>query len=86
MNACGRGALAIDPTDPQTIYFGVEHNAASTNEADPDRLHHLFDRSIAYRNEFELIRIDAIVELRRVLTPEQRKIFMQIVQERQSPF
>jgi len=37
MNAGGYGALAIDPNNPATIYFGSGYGVASYSEADPNR-------------------------------------------------
>lgn len=37
MNAGGYGALAIDPVDPQTVYFGSGYGVASYTEADPNK-------------------------------------------------
>lgn len=37
MNAGPGGALALDPTNPATVYFGVDNTPASYREADPTR-------------------------------------------------
>jgi photosystem II stability/assembly factor-like uncharacterized protein len=36
MNAAGNGALAIDPNNPQIIYYGTGHDIATHSLADPD--------------------------------------------------
>lgn len=40
MNAGGEGALAFDPNNPKTIYYGTGHDTAGYWEADPKKLYH----------------------------------------------
>jgi Spy/CpxP family protein refolding chaperone len=86
-----RGAAA---SEAEHLY--ARHGADAANgafwaeiaksEPDLELVRDLHQQTLAYRNEIEFLRIRAMVEFQRHLTPDQRRKFLQIVRERKTLF